>query len=95
MAKEMTYRAEALRKRRQYGEAAALYEAAWQKEASPYVARWLIYCRRKTGDLDGAEPPASPGPGERPPQPGLHPSGQCGPYPSQRGGPGPLCRLPP
>jgi tetratricopeptide (TPR) repeat protein len=54
MVKEMTDRAEALRKRRQYGEAAALYEAAWQKEASPYVARWLIYCRRKTGDLDGA-----------------------------------------
>ena len=54
MVKEMTDRADALRKRQQYGEAAALYEDVWQKEASPYVARWLIYCRRKAGDLEGA-----------------------------------------
>jgi len=54
MAKELTDRADALRKRQQYLEAAAHYEAAWQKEASPYVARWLIYCRRKSGDLTGA-----------------------------------------
>ncbi len=54
MVKEMTSRADALRKRQQYAEAAALYEDVWQREASPYVARWLIYCRRKTGDFDGA-----------------------------------------
>jgi len=54
MVKEMTNRADALRKRQQYTEAAAIYEEAWQRESSPYVARWLIYCRRKAGDLDGA-----------------------------------------
>jgi len=54
MTKEITDRADALRKRQQYSEAAVFYEDAWQKDASPYIGRWLIYCRRKAGDLNGA-----------------------------------------
>ncbi|MBP8980958.1 MAG: tetratricopeptide repeat protein [Syntrophobacterales bacterium] len=54
MAKELTKKADDMRKEQQWAAAAVLYEEAWHKEASPYIARWLIYCRRKAGELNRA-----------------------------------------
>lgn len=51
---EVIAQAEELRKQQKYADAAIFYQQALQMNPNPYSVHWLIYCLRKTGQLDQA-----------------------------------------
>jgi tetratricopeptide (TPR) repeat protein len=51
---EIIAQAEELRKQQKFDDAANLYQQAWQTNQNPFAGHWLIYCLRKTGQLDQA-----------------------------------------